>query len=322
LTESSSPIPSTAQFGRAYNLAVANDANALDLSSLHFTFQVKSADLESPNTCVVRAYNAAPSTVDRLKSKEFTQLMLQAGYQNNVNFGIIFKGDIKRVKSGREKNTDSFVEIMAADGDLLYNFGLVNTSVGPGSDPQTRLKAIVTHLGAQIDQNANEVVAAAGGILPRGAVLFGLGRDLLRNLANNAGARWSIQQGVITFIKNTGYLPGEAVVLNSQSGLIGTPEATDVGINARMLLNAKLRIGGLVQINQALINQTLVNKPGLKNDGGLYFPAQTTADGFYRVLYIEHAGDTRANQWYSDIICLNVDLSALDGDQVQAYPAG
>lgn len=315
-----SPLPSTAQFGRAYNLAVANNSNALDLTSLHFKFTVKSSDMETPNTCIVRAYNASPSTVDRLKSKEFTQLMLQAGYQNNVNFGIIFKGDIQRVKSGREKNTDSFVEIMAGDGDLLYNFGLVNTNMGPGSNPQTRVSAIVANLGAQLDPNAMETLAAFGGILPRGVVLFGLGRTLLREMANNAGARWSIQQGVITFIKNTGYLPGEAVVLNSQSGLVGTPEATDVGINARMLLNAKLRIGGLVQINQALINQNLVNKVGYGNVG--YYPAQTTNDGFYRVLYIEHAGDTRANEWYSDIICLNVDLSAISGSQVQAYPTG
>jgi hypothetical protein len=317
---SSGPIPSAAQFGRAYNLAVSNNNNALDLSSLHFKFNVKCADVETPNTCVVRAYNVSPTTVDALKSKEFTQLMLQAGYQNNVNFGIIFKGDIKRFNTGREKNTDSYVEIMAGDGDLLYNFGLVNTNVGPGSTPQTRLSEIIKNLDAQIDQNANDVIAATGGILPRGAVMFGLGRVMLRELANSAGARWSIQQGVITFIKNTGYLPGEAVVLNSQSGLIGTPDATDVGIKARMLLNAKLRIGGLVQINQALINQTLVNKPGLKNNGGLYFPAQTTDDGFYRVLYIEHTGDTRANEWYSDIICLNVDVSAMSGSQVQAYP--
>lgn len=312
----------TSQFGRAYSLAVTNDSAALDLSSLHFKFIVKSADVETPNTCMVRAYNLSPTTVAALKSKEFTQVVLEAGYQNNVNYGIIFKGDIKRVNTGRENNIDSFVEIMAADGDLTYNFGFVNTNVGPGSDPKTRLDQIIPALGNQLDQNADASLSATGGILPRGAVLFGLGRTMMREIVNTVGARWSIDKGVVTLIPLTGYLPGEAVILNSQSGLVGVPEATDVGINARMLLNAKLRIGGLVQINQALINQQMVKAQGFPNYGSLFYPAQTTTDGHYRVLYIEHSGDTRANHFYSEIICLNVDISALNGQTVQAYPTG
>ena len=319
---SSSPIPSAAQFGRAYSLAVANDSSALDLSSLHFKFIVRSADNETPNKAIVRAYNLSKTTADRLQSTEFTKVFLEAGYQNNVNYGMIFKGDITRVNTGRENNTDSFVEIMAADGDLTYNFGFVNTNVGPGSDPKARLDQMIPSLGGQLDQNADSVLALKGGILPRGAVLFGLARTMMREIVNTVGARWSIQNGVVTLIPLTGYQPGEAVILNSLSGLVGVPEASNVGISARMLLNAKLRIGGLVQINQALINQQLNRPNAIQNSRELYFPAQTTTDGFYRILYIEHSGDTRANQWYSDIICLNVDMSAPAGEQVQAYPTG
>jgi hypothetical protein len=113
----------TAQFGRAHNPAVANNRTALNLSSLHFKFTVKSADVETPNTCVIRAYNASPSTVATLKSKEFTQVFLEAGYQNGANYGIIFKGDIKRVNTGREKNTDTRAASGAACGavSIMHN---------------------------------------------------------------------------------------------------------------------------------------------------------------------------------------------------------
>jgi hypothetical protein len=318
-------ISGTAQFGRQYNLTVTNAGWGLDLSQLHFKFKVYSMDLETPNHATIRVYNLSPDTVARIKGGEFTYVVLSAGYQNNVNYGVIFQGDIKRVYTGRESNVDNFVEILAADGDLAYNFGVVKTTVGPNSTPEQRFNAVVQAvqgLGVTIDPNASNAFTSTGGVMPQGQVLFGLFRSLMRELSDSAVARWSIQKGAVVVIPNSGYLPGEAVVLNSQSGLIGVPEVTDSGINARMLLNAKLRIGGLVNINQKLINQQVVQQQGYPSYNSLYFPAQVSSDGNYRVLVMSHEGDTRLLPWWTDITCLNVSLSALAGSQVQPYPNG
>jgi hypothetical protein len=34
------------------------------------------------------------------------------------------------------------------------------------------------------------------------------------------------------------------------------------------------------------------------------------ADGVYKILCMDHTGDNRGNDWYTDLICLSVDPSA------------
>lgn len=67
----------------------------------------------------------------------------------------------------------------------------------------------------------------------------------------------------------TGILPGHAVVLNSQSGLVNAPEQTNDGIKFRCLLNPQLVIGGMVQINERdIVKAKLDDEPvKLKKDG-------------------------------------------------------
>ena len=47
--------------------------------------------------------------------------------------------------------------------------------------------------------------------------------------------------------------------------------------------------------------------PSLNQPPTIYSP--TGDDGFYRILVLEHEGDTRGNPWYSKITCVLVDTS-------------
>ena len=46
-------------------------------------------------------------------------------------------------------------------------------------------------------------------------------------------------------------------------------------------------------------------------------PASINADGLYRLLTVEHRGDTRGNDWYSELVCLDVDETAPPGKKVK-----
>lgn len=161
-------------------------------------------------------------------------------------------------------------------------------------------------------------VVDTGGVLPRGKVLWGMARAMLRNTVASIGATWNIDAGAVNVVPLRGYLPGEAVKLTSATGLVGIPEQTEQGMHARCLLNPRLRVGGLVQIANASINQTLQagNKLPVGQlsyngyAGQLQFPADVSRDGFYRVYVIEYSGDTRGQAWYSEITCLSIDASA------------
>jgi hypothetical protein len=287
----------------------------LDLSELHFRFSIAQQDVESPNNATIRVYNLNDDTIKKIRG-EFSRVVVQAGYE--PQFGVIFDGTVKQFRTGRERNVDSYLDILAGDGDLGYNFGFVNSAVAAGSTSAQRLSAIYKDL-APLGLTPGVQAAASGGTLPRGKVLFGMGPALLRNETTNIGATWSIQNGKIDIIPLTGYKRGEVVNVNSQTGLIGMPEATSEGIVFRTLLNPRLIPGNVVQIDNKSINQTIQagKYPVAYNQyTGIQFLASVTDDGYYRLFVVEHSGDTRGQEWYSKIIALAADPTSLT---VKAY---
>lgn len=298
------------QFPREASLqlisAAAPNPTALDMSDLRFTFRIVANDTETPNTAYIRVYNLSEQTRQRA-IKEFDTVVLQAGYETNS--ATIFKGTVKQFKRGKESNVDSFLDIYAADSDSNYNFSFINQTLPAGSSPAQELNLLGQSLGVPIDPDA--FLGLTGGILPKGKVLFGLTKYLLREFADSQLSRWSIQQGVLTLIPLAGVLVGQAIVVNSLTGMVGVPESTDQGIQVRMLLNPQVQVGGKLQINNADITQTIVRQQ--------FFPSYTsaptmvadvTADGLYRVLVVEHTGDTRGQEWYTDVTCLSLDGSS------------
>jgi hypothetical protein len=309
------------QFGRKTNLIVSTGTQGLDLSDFRFTFKTTNSDAQTPNTLHVRVYNLSPQTVAKIGA-EFNTVTLQAGYETG-NFGIVFQGSIKQTATGRERNVDSYVDIWAADGDEWYNFSVINKSIAAGQTPEQTISAITGAASANGTQPIKFAadtsgliagsVASTATALQRGKVLFGMSRDYARDWASKYGFRWSVQNGEFVLVPITGYRPGEAVVLSSTTGLIGVPEATQDGVRVRALLNPLIRIGCLVQIAKSDINQLTYQQQGLK-----YAPAVATvvtAAGFYRVMTAEFSGDSRGNEWYVDIVCLAVDVTASSQSQ-------
>jgi hypothetical protein len=250
---------------------------------------------------------------------EFDAVTIDVGYGDD--HAIIFRGSIKQFRRGKENNVDSFLEILAADNDLGYNFGVVNKTFSPGTTIQQEMSHYAEKMGATVDSSANDYIAqATGGILPnpRGKVAYGLARSFMRDLANTFNARWSIQDGVLYLIPLNGYLPGDVIKINSTTGMVGIPEATESGIIVRTLINPKIQIGNAIQLNNKDIVTTTLHGKTLNeqamsrlypNYTGPSFIATTSNDGLYRVLVAEHSGDTRDNTWYTDIVCLSIDQS-------------
>lgn len=310
------PIPSTL-FDRKVGLVVSNangspgpgGAAGLDLSAMHIRFHVEQSDFESPNNARIRVYNLSDATAKQVQG-EFNRVTLSAGYAGGP-YGIIFQGTMMQFRRGKENNVTTYLEILAADGDTFYNFGTVNQSLPLGSSAAQRAKVLTTAAGAPPPITGAD--GLFGGTLPRGKVLYGMFRDQMRTLARSNGATWSIQDGQVQVIQLQDYLPSQAVVLNSQTGLIGIPEQTEQGVEARVLINPKLRVGALVQINNSLINQTVNANPNqpvpFNRYTGLQLLARTTEDGLYRLYSSEHSGDSRGQEWYSDLILLAIDKS-------------
>lgn len=301
------------QYLRVCQLIVfGNNLDGVDLSALRIKFSVKRSDTMTPNVADIRVYNLEEQTAVRIR-KEFTRVILQAGYEGN--FGVIFQGNIKQVILGRESATDTFIDIIAGDGDRAYNFAIVNTSLAKGSTQTDQINKSIEAMSKKGVTAGNIGTQSPDKVLPRGKVMYGNARNYLRDAAQTSQSSWSIQDEKVNFVAKKAYLPGEIVVLTSKTGMIGTPNQTNEGVNAKCLLNPNIRIASRIKIDNSSIQRFKINL-SIPNSAA-NIPAPLTADGVYYVLVAEHSGDTRGVEWYTSLICLNIDVTTNPINSVQ-----
>lgn len=305
--------------GSAYPGVTNNPAPAIDLSEMHITFEVNNATAQTLKYARITVYNLSDQTANTIQ-QEFTRVELSAGYGDDI--GLIFQGQIAIVKHGKLNATDTFLEIIAQDGDAAYNFAITNKTLAAGWTPDQLHASLLQDLAPYgITQGYKPGFTGAAAF--RGRTCYGMTRDYLRDLAQQQGCEWSIEDGRLNFIPLSSFVPGEAVVLNTDSGLIGTPTQTTGGIEIRCLLNPRIKSGGQVKIDNSALATMNVRQPVLGQS--IPIVAGIDRDGAYKALCVQHRGDTRGLEWYTSMICLAVDPTAarpLGGPTLLAVPDG
>lgn len=338
MTNSTSNSYTTNQWLRRWGLVVYNQGggNALVLSmnstqpnettdQLRMAFEVRATDNGGvPNTAVIRVYNPEPGTAQKIM-QQYSRVTLQAGYLTG-NYGVIFDGWIKMTKYGKTTPVESFVEIYAADGDLAINNAVLITGLHPpgntAQDQWSQAAQSMQPYGVDPGDTASQF--SGGPAQPRGSVKVGMSADVMNEIAKTNKKVWFVEQGKLVVVNANGARPGQGVVLNGNTGLIGFPTQTSDGIEIRALLNPTIYVRQMLQINNASINQASAGQGGFP--GGATFPlpnqqvllAPINADGSYIALVVEHRGDTRGNDWYTEIVAWSADphtgqLAAPDG---------
>lgn len=283
-----------------------NDTSAaLNFADFRVTFSIRRGDLQTPNSADLRIYNVADATANRVM-KEFTRVVIQAGYEGN--FGLIFDGTIKQARRGRLDGKDSYIDVTAADGDEAYNFSTMALSLAAGVPPKDQVQEFLKFMPGSIVRGYVPELSTNGPV--RGRVYYGMVRDELNDFAQQTDCLWSIQDGKLTLIPQTAYIPGEPVLLSPATGLVGVPEQTQNGIQMRVLLNPSIKIGQLVKLDSTINPFRFGLDVGSQaSSSNLELSIKTNADGLYYVMTADHTGDTRGNEWYTDLTCLAVDAT-------------
>ena len=279
----------------------AKAMSGVDLSVFRIRFQILQSTIETPNSADIRVYNVAESTASLFTGKgEFSRVRLSGGYQGNSS--LLFDGTIVQTRAGRESPVDTFVDITAADGDIAYNSAYVNGSLVAGATTKDHLDLVMRSM-KQYDIQLGHAPTLTDKASPRGRAIFGMARDQLRDIAQSNDSSWSIQNGKVVILPNGQALPGSAVILNSETGLLGLPQQTQLGIIARTLINPLIKVGALVKIDQKSVQRIRID-PSYMGVGQVAKLPHVAQDGLYRVLVADHFGDTRGNDWFTECICI------------------
>ncbi|CCD30143.1 conserved hypothetical protein [Candidatus Glomeribacter gigasporarum BEG34] len=290
----------TQQWLRKVSLILGDeDGEALNMSELRVAFSVQGGVVLTPKHADILIFNVAPHTAQRIQ-KEFRCVELQAGYADNA--GLIFSGTAIQIRRARLGATDTYLHIVATDGDAAHNFSVVHATLAAGWAAADAHQTL-TQSAALYGVTAGYAPEFPATRMPRAKTMFGMSRDYLDALAASMDATCHVEDGQLQVVPNHGYLPGEAVVLNAQTGLIGLPQQTFEGIIARCLLNPAIKRGAAVQIDLSSIQHARYDPGWTAMNEKLPSLAE---DGLYKVLYVQHRGDTRGADWTTELICADI----------------
>ncbi|GAB6170543.1 hypothetical protein JCM15765_03980 [Paradesulfitobacterium aromaticivorans] len=289
-------VPGSAQsgeilYGRRYRVIVSSldGEKAVDVSQLRCTFNCVKIIQMQPQFSEIVIYNLSAQTENAI-IKEGDRVVVEAGYEGK-QYGLIFDGNVVQVIRNKEGGTTYTLTLVAADSDVFLNYSLSAFSMIRGQnsravvDNLTNKATISTQLG-------NISATLSDSALTRGKVFFGLTRDYLRQIAQSENATYYMEDGKVNIIRAEDIPEGEIIELSPESGLIGVPEQSDFGVKIKCLLNPRIKINSLVHVDNSLIrNQQF--------DQGQ--PISLDHDGIYRAIKVTHIGDSRGNDWYTEI---------------------
>lgn len=326
--------------------ATGSSKTGRDLSNLRINFHIKHQQAGQPATLWARIYNMAPKTMQEVIQYGRVKVMAGyhfSGYGLIFDGSVV---QYRRGKEN-PTDTYLEIHAGDGDDRINYGIFLkeypANTSdakiledavkeLGYKPDESYIQKELMKEMEKSLTQRAN--------------TKMGMVRDQLRELMQKYNANFYFQHGKIYIQKNGDTLKGKAVVLSPKTGLVGLPEVTPQGIQCQCLLNPKIYVGSRVKIDASVLSGVPFTpgsnvkvtgdniqegqgmgagsgapgnagaggpgtSGGIKKSvalwGGQLETAFTSPQGDYKVIMLEHQGDTRGDPWFCNMICVALD---------------
>lgn len=318
----------TAYFGRAWRLTVESprlgqattiQSTSWSEESLHVLFSINKDYYSGAlwwAEFVIYNLNAATEQLF-LQLNQGDTVTLAAGYQKGWGSGnnVLFKGQVWQPMWERENVTDFKVTLRCMVGlpFLMQNF------VGFTQGPQATQSQIVqrmakeAHNSFSIADSLSDLDAKYTTQLPRSKTVFGRPNDYFQQLAvaNGFPAYFGENDSLHLMMKEIGegaapdivYAPPQisnVPITPSTTGLtkqtlIGVPQQTQDGAIFQVLLDSDVQLGKVVKIDMSTIRQLAVTPNTTQ------FPPVLSQDQNYVVAGLRHVGDTRGEDWYTEI---------------------
>jgi hypothetical protein len=278
------------QYDRDYLLQLFTDTGeVIEITELRVVFEVTKNILGIPNLAEIKVFNMREDNAEKIKNV-WNNVILYAGYKQ---FGetpkLIFKGEIRNVTHTRD-GVDKIATIFAGDGQRSIQESLFSKAFEKGFNVKQMITEVAKSFGKPVDRV--DGVDGKNGSLS-GISLSGKTKDLMDRLADQYDLNWSIQDGSVTITgEDDADQSVPAVVISRSTGMIGSPTLTEIGADARTLMNPEISPNRLVKIESDTPEVQL---------GNLFFRRinREIGNGIFRVNKVIHKGDNRGNDWYS-----------------------
>lgn len=232
------------QFGRAIQLVIGSSTESIVIDGgLTISFDLTKTITAEPNEATISIVNLNQSTRNLITDKKYNRILLNAGYGDDMR--TLFVGYIDEVEN-RKDSTDITTTMTCTDGSKDYREARTAVTVKKGQSDKEIVKEVLkdmpnTETGIQEYKKETK--------LPRGKTLVGNSRDILKTVAKNQDANWSIQDEKLLILPKTSALANnEGFLIQEGTGMLGSPQKTTDGLEVRCLLNNIMRVGQLCRV--------------------------------------------------------------------------
>lgn len=211
-------------------------------------FDILRKSLGSIGTASIRVYNLSEVTrnhilKDQFDYGNFKRVTLRAGYGDGPNWPVVFTGNISKAWSVREKN-NFITQMEVYDGGFLFQNGKFSGNYKAGTPTQVIVEDIIRSARAYgVERGA---VASFPGTIKSAAVYNGNQMEVLSQVIPG---NFFVDNGRLNCINRKDYIPNpEITVINSASGLLGTPVREQTYLNFSIIFEPKLKVGQQVRL--------------------------------------------------------------------------
>jgi hypothetical protein len=258
----------------------STEPNAVEVENLQVRFEIKKSLKSTPNPATLTITNLAESTRDEL-AKLPQVAILEVAY-GDAELERIFIGDVFYV--GHEWAGPTVeTKLQAHDGGRAYAHARVTQSLKAGSVVLEGVKAAAAALGLKLPPpvlTMPQLQQAA----TAGLALAGRASDELSRLLTPFGLGWSVQDGNLVVLADSGVRPGQAILIDEAAGMIDTPKWSTPSkpgqrptLAVDCLLFPEVAPGNTIQVKSR------------------------TANGLFKVTDVTHTGDTMGGDWMTSI---------------------
>lgn len=281
-------------YRRQFEFSLGDDPNALEVfieatneRQFRVVFNVLIDFSNFMSYADIAIYGLARGTESKV-FKRFTNVALRAGYENNIDF--IFRGQIQNVLRERA-GPDRITRVIARGGAQPLTEASIARSLGAGSVLLDILKACSASLGFPLVIDGDDFQQRYA----RGYSMNGDPKTVLNDLAKSWDFNWIIENNRVVIVSGKSHRGSNIHQISALTGMVASPEITgggdvETGVDVAVRMNPALKVGERFQVKSEYPRANFSN---------VYFSniPKTLGEGIYKIVRLEHAGDSFGDEW-------------------------
>ena len=275
--------------GIAYDEVMSIEQHDWIPEGMHITFDTTQYALQAYQWCTVVIYNLnAPTSQDLIKYGMTCKV--EAGYVDGT-FGTIFYGTIFQPMWEKENGTDWKLTLRCVVGIIESSDNVINHNVARGVTQRQLVSQMLGNARYPLSLKMDDFNEDR---LTRSTTYFGQPNDFLQYVAdsNDALLWFTNMEAHMQALEEDNTVPEKE--FGTDNGLVGTPQQTEFGVVLKVLLQPDLIPRGQIKLKQSVVIRQMVRQFGS-------YPSIITQDYRYIIGSLRHYGDSRGNDWYTEI---------------------